>query len=297
MMTAYQTTVTAKPTRPFGKLPVVGKLLRNPRFLAGGVFIMITIIAAVFAPLLSSLQAIEPEIIHRLSPPGTTNWFGRDINGNDIFSTMLYGARLSLYISFLTVTLSLVFGVFVGLLSGYWQGSVDTIVMRVVEIFMAFPGILLAMSLVALLGPSLNTIIFSIAATGWTSYARLVRAQVLSLKEREYVNACRTMGASHRRVLWRHILPGTISPLVVHSTFSLSGVIIVEAGLSFLGLGAQDDIPTWGGLLSQGSQIELSQAPHLTLIPGLAIFLLVISLNFMGDALRDELDPRASKKL
>lgn len=296
-MSANQTTVRAKPARRLRKFPVVAKLLRNPRFFAGGVFIMITIFAAVFAPLLSSLQAIEPEIIYRLSPPNATNWFGRDINGNDIFSTMLYGARLSLYISFLTVTLSLVLGVFVGLLSGYWQGNVDTTIMRVVEIFMAFPGILLAMSLVALLGPSLNTIIFSIAATGWTSYARLVRAQVLSLKEREYVNACRTMGASHSRILWRHILPGTISPLVVHSTFSLSGVIIVEAGLSFLGLGAQDDIPTWGGLLSQGSQIELAQAPHLTLIPGLAIFLLVISLNFMGDALRDELDPRSIKKL
>lgn len=296
-MSANQTTVRAKPARRLSKFPVVAKLLRNPRFFAGGVFIMITIFAAVFAPLLSSLQAIEPEIIYRLSPPNATNWFGRDINGNDIFSTMLYGARLSLYISFLTVTLSLVLGVFVGLLSGYWQGNVDTTIMRVVEIFMAFPGILLAMSLVALLGPSLNTIIFSIAATGWTSYARLVRAQVLSLKEREYVNACRTMGASHSRILWRHILPGTISPLVVHSTFSLSGVIIVEAGLSFLGLGAQDDIPTWGGLLSQGSQIELAQAPHLTLIPGLAIFLLVISLNFMGDALRDELDPRSIKKL
>lgn len=273
------------------------KLIKNGRFVIGLSFVLTVFLAAVFARWLSASQHTDIEIIYRLAPPQSHNWFGRDINGADIFSTMLYGARLSLTISFITVAIALTLGVIVGLISGYCQGAIDIILMRIVELFMAFPGILLAMSLVALMGPSINTIIFSIAATGWTSYARLVRAQVLSLKEREYVNASRILGASHMHMLWHHILPGTLSPLVIHSTFSLSGVLIVEAGLSFLGLGAQDDVPTWGGLLSQGSQIEIAQAPHLTLIPGAAIFLLVMSLNFMGDALRDELDPRSTRKV
>jgi peptide/nickel transport system permease protein len=205
---------------------------------------------------------------------------------------MLYGARSSLYVASLTVLLSVTLGVFIGLVSGYFGKTIDHIFMRLVDIVMAFPGILLAMSLAALLGPSLHTVIFSISATGWTSAARIIRSQVLSLREREYVLASKALGATHTRLILSHILPGTITPLVVHSTFALSGVIIVEASLSFLGLGAQDGALTWGGLLGQGSQIELARAPHLTLIPGAAIFLLVLSLNQMGDALRDALNPR-----
>ena len=164
--------------------------------------------------------------------------------------------------------------------------------MRAVDLVMAFPGILLAMTLTTLLGPTVINIVLAISLTGWTAAARLVRGQVLSLNEREYVTAARALGAVDRRIIWRHIFPGTISPLLVHATFSLSGVIIVESSLSFLGFGAQDSAASWGSLLGQGRTV-LTEAPHLSIAPGMAIALTVLSLNFIGDSLRDALDPKS----
>jgi peptide/nickel transport system permease protein len=269
-------------------------LATNPRFIMGLLVIATLIFMAIFAPYISPYDLEQSDFMDRLCSPSSEHWLGCDINGNDILTVMIYGARSSLYVGFLTVLLSLILGVSIGLISGYFRGMIDLVLMRIVDVFMAFPGILLAMAISSLLGPSLNTVILAIAATGWTSAARIVRGQVLSIREREHVLAARAIGVSHLKIMIRHILPLTLSPLLVHATFSLSGVIIVEAGLSFLGLGAQgSETMTWGGLLGQGSEIQLDQAPYITIVPGLAIFILVMGLNFLGDALRDAFDEKA----
>ena len=270
-------------------------LATNPRFIMGFIVIATLIFMAIFAPIISPYNLEQSDFMDRLCAPSSDHWLGCDINGNDILTVMIYGARSSLYVGFLTVLLSLILGVSIGLVSGYFRGMVDLVLMRTVDIFMAFPGILLAMAISSLLGPSLNTVILAIAATGWTSAARIVRGQVLSIREREHVLAAKAIGVSHLKIMFKHILPLTLSPLLVHATFSLSGVIIVEAGLSFLGLGAQgSDTMTWGGLLGQGSEIQLDQAPFITIVPGLAIFILVMGLNFLGDALRDAFDEKTT---
>lgn len=270
-------------------------LAKNPRFIMGLTVIITLIFMAIFAPYISPYDLEQSDFMERLCPPSGKHWLGCDINGNDILTVMIYGARSSLYVGFLTVLLSLALGVSIGLISGYFRGMIDLILMRIVDVFMAFPGILLAMAISSLLGPSLNTVILAIAATGWTSAARIVRGQVLSIREREHVLAAKAIGVSHFKIMFMHIFPLTLSPLLVHATFSLSGVIIVEAGLSFLGLGAQgSDTMTWGGLLGQGSEIQLDQAPYITIVPGIAIFILVMGLNFLGDSLRDAFDEKAT---
>lgn len=262
-----------------------------PRVWFGVTILLLAILTALFAPYIAPYSTDEMDLSLRLAGPSIAHPFGCDLNGRDVLTVMFHGARISLYIAFLTVLLSMTVGMGIGLLSGYKLGWIDTIFMRSVDIVMAVPGILVAMVLSALLGSSANNIILAIAATGWTSSARLVRGQVLSLREREFVTASRALGASDVRLVVKHISPQILTPLVVHGTFSLSGVIIVEASLSFLGLGAQDGPPTWGALLGQGRTV-LTEAPHLSIVPGLAIMLVVLALNFLGDALRDVLDPR-----
>jgi len=265
--------------------------MRSPRIVVGLMILGVMITAALFAEVLTPYTPEDVDLSLRIAPPSWEHIFGCDLNGGDVYTSILLGARTSLYISFLTVLLSVTLGIFIGLVSGYFRGPIDTIFMRLVDILMAFPGILLAMSLAALMGPNIHNVILAIAATGWTGTARLVRGQVLSISEREYVLACKAIGASHKRTLLKHILPATWSPIIVQSTFSLSGVILVEASLSFLGLGAQDGPPSWGALLNDGRTV-LTEAPHLSIIPGLCIALIVFALNFMGDELRDILDPR-----
>jgi peptide/nickel transport system permease protein len=289
-------TITAADRLSISRSPIqrmIGKLGRNPRFIFGFFILTASFIAALIAPWVAPYPLGEAELVDRLCTPSAQHLLGCDMDGQDILTQMLYGSRISLYVAFLTVALSLGIGSLLGLVSGYFRGWFDLALMRLVDVFMAFPGILLALTLTAIMGPSFYTVVFSIAATGWTSTARLVRGQVLSVREREFVLASRALGASGGRLIFKHIFPAILSPLVVHATFSLSGVIIVEAGLSFLGFGARDSALTWGGLLGQASQVELDQATHLALIPGLAIFLLVMALNLMGDALRDALDPRS----
>jgi peptide/nickel transport system permease protein len=268
------------------------KLIRNPRIWFGTSFLGLAVFVALAAPLIAPYDPENmDDIALRLAPPSADHWLGNDLTGGDVLTGIIYGTRTSLYIGFLTVFLSVTLGISIGLLAGYKKGIVDMLLMRSVDLLMAFPGILLAMALAALMGPSLHNVVLAITATGWTSSARLIRGQVLSLTEREYVTATRALGASGWRIVFRHIFPGTLSPLVVLATFSLSGVIIIEASLSFLGLGAQDGAPSWGALLSQG-RTQLVEAPHLAIAPGVAIFMLVLALNFLGDALRDILDPR-----
>ncbi len=246
---------------------------------------------ALFADALAPYSADDLDISRRLLSPSAGHWFGCDADGGDVLTSMLFGARTSLTISFLTVALSMGFGVTIGLISGYFGSWVDTTLMRLVDMLMAFPGLLVAMVLATALGPSTGTIILAISATGWLSSARVTRGQVLTLRERDYVMATRALGGTHLRLLLVHILPATLTPLMIQATFSLSGVIIVEAGLSFLGLGSQDGAPSWGGLLSQGQRF-IQEAPHLSIFPGLAIVFIVLALNIAGDAIRDATDPK-----
>lgn len=274
-----------------GSRKFVRKSLRDPRFAFGTAVLLLLATFALLAPLIAPFAADEMDITLRLCRPDSTHWFGCDINGGDVLTAMLYGARTSLYVGFMTVLLSVSLGVVIGLVAGYKRGLYETFLMRSVDLLMAFPGILLAMALAAVLGPSLHNVVLAITATGWTSSARLIRGQVLSISERDFVTSVRALGGSDFRILFRHIFPATLPQLVIHATFSLSGVILIEASLSFLGLGAQDGAPTWGAILGMGRSVLLD-APHLSLVPGAAIMLTVLALNFTGDALRDILDPR-----
>jgi peptide/nickel transport system permease protein len=271
------------------------KITQNPRIVFSSLILAVIVVTALGAPWLAPTLPNDMDIARKLVSPQWSgeiqSWLGYDLNGSSVVTLMIYGAQTSLYVASVTVSISMFVGVVVGLIAGYRGGLYDMILMRLVDILMAFPGILLAMALAALMGPSLNNVILAIAATGWTSSARLIRGQTLSIREREYVTAARSLGAGSTRILWRHIFPATLTPLIVHGTFSLSGVIIIEASLSFLGLGAQDGAPSWGALLGQGRTV-LTEAPFLSVIPGMAMALLVVSLNFMGDALRDILDPK-----
>jgi len=274
-----------------GNKKLARKSLQDPRFTFGIVVLLLLTALAVLAPVIAPFAPDDMDISLRLCRPDRAHWFGCDINGGDVLTAMLYGARTSLYVGFLTVFLSVTLGVVIGLIAGYKRGVYETVLMRTVDLLMAFPGILLAMALAAVLGPSLHNVVLAITATGWTSSARLIRGQVLSIAERDFVTSVKALGGNDLRILFRHILPATLPQLVIHATFSLSGVILIEASLSFLGLGAQDGAPTWGAILGMGRSVLLD-APHLSLVPGAAIMLTVLALNFTGDALRDILDPR-----
>jgi len=267
--------------------PVYGDI----RFYFSVAILLIFLIFVLFAPQLALQDPESMDLNQRLTRPNWLHPMGCDIFGRDLFTLVVFGARQTFEIVLATVSLSTFVGVIAGVAAGYFRGFVEMVIMRVVDILMAFPGILLAMSLASFLGPSIHNIIFAISATGWTSTARLMRSQVLSLREREHVTAARAIGASNFRILVHHILPFLWTPLLVASTFSLSGVILIEASLSFLGLGANSSIPTWGGLLFQGRGV-LEEAPFLSIIPGVLIATVILSLNFIGDILRDVLDPR-----
>jgi peptide/nickel transport system permease protein len=272
------------------------ELFKDPRFILSGLILLVFTICSLFA---HKLALFDPESINlsqRLSRPSWEHPFGCDIYGRDLFTLVLFGAQQTFIIVFTSVTLSTLVGIFMGILAGYFRGLTETVIMRMIDILMAFPGILLAMSLSSFLGPSINNVIFAISATGWTSTARLVRAQVLSIREREHVTAALSLGARNSRILIKHILPFLWTPLLVSCTFSLSGVILIEASLSFLGLGANSSIPTWGGLLFQGRGV-LEEAPFLSVIPGVLIATVILSFNFIGDILRDVFDPKQKTSL
>lgn len=222
----------------------------------------------------------------RLLGPTFSNPFGFDLYGRDLLSSCALGAKVSLYIALSTVTISLLIGTTWGCVAGYFGGFLDSILMRIVDVFMSLPSFLLSLAVASLLGPSLNNIIFAIAITGWTGFARISRGEVLAARRQLYVEASRSIGAAHLRILTVHLLPAILPPLLITATFSLSGVIIVEASLSFLGLASGDSLPTWGRLLSQG-KAHIFEAPHLSVIPGVLIMFGVLGFNFLGDAFKD----------
>jgi len=265
--------------------------MKSPIAVTGLVLLTLLVFFALFGRSVAPFDPTALDLNHALDGPNASHWLGQDELGRDLVSRLMVGARASFMVGFIVIFISVVVGTTVGMLAGYRGGVVDQVVMRVVDVLLAFPGILLAIAVTGILGPSLRNVILALSILGWTGFARLVRGQVLSLREREFVLAAKSYGASSVRILWRHILPNLMAPLLVQATFGMAGIILAEASLSFLGLGPQD-VPTWGGMLSNGVDFLLF-APHLSLVPGLAIMLTVLSFNFLGDALRDRLDPRA----
>ena len=258
---------------------------------AFGLFVVACLFAsAVLAPVLAPYDPDAIDLAGRLEGPKASHLLGQDHLGRDVLSRLIYGARVSLMVGITVVFTAVVVGSALGLLSGLGPKVVDSIIMRLVDVLLAFPGILLAIALVGIAGPSLRNVILVLAALGWVGYARLVRGQTLSVRERGYVLSARALGASKVRIAVRHILPNVLAPVIVEATFGLAGVILAEASLSFLGLGPQD-VPSWGQMLSQGTDYLLF-APHISIFSGLAIFLTVLAFNLLGDALRDRLDPR-----
>ncbi len=248
-------------------------------------------LAALAAPIISPYSPNKQVLQERLSPPSVKHIFGQDQMGRDILSRTIYGARISLIVGLATVGFSVLLGILIGSVSGFFGGAIDEIIMRITDIFLAFPGILLAIAMMAVLGPSLKNVILALCILGWVGYARMVRGQVISVKKLEYVASAQALGASKTRIIIRHILPNIIPPVLVQATFGTAGAIIAEAGLSFLGLGTQPPTASWGAMLNQGREVLLV-APHLSIFPGIGIMLVVLSLNFVGDAMRDILDPK-----
>ena len=273
------------------------RLARRRTALFGLVVITAVGAAALFAPVLAPFDPVEQDLSQRLKPPGGTDEGGRihllgtDHLGRDILSRSLFGARIALLVGFSAVAIAGTLGLVTGLLSGYFGGRVDDFFMRLADIQLAFPFILLAIAVIGVLGPSLRNIIVVVGVSGWVVYARIVRGEVLSLREREFVLAAVVLGSAHPRVILRHIVPNAFTPWLVIATLDMARVIVLESALSFLGLGVQPPTPTWGGMLADG-RVYLSTAWWLATFPGLAILVTVLGINLLGDGLRDTFDPR-----
>jgi peptide/nickel transport system permease protein len=255
--------------------------------------VIVFVIFAIFAPWIAPRDPAQLDLATRLQPPSHLHWFGTDELGRDILSRVIYGARISMLVGTSVVAASLFLGLVFGSIAGYYGGRVDRFFNVVVmNAFLSFPGILLAIAFVAFLGPGLFNLVLALSIGGWVGYARLVRAQVLAVREREFVEAARALGASDWRVLTRHILPNIIQPVIVQAAIGMAGAVLAEATMSFLGLGIPPPTASWGSMLNDGRS-HLFDAPHLVLFPAAAVMLAVLSFNFIGDALRDYLDPRA----
>ncbi len=265
---------------------------RNPLAALGLILLTIFVACALFAPWLAPHDPAQLDLPGRLASPGTAHWFGTDELGRDILSRTLYGARISLVVAVSVVGLSGALGLVAGVLSGFYGGWTDTVLnVYISNAFLALPGILLAIAFVAFMGPGLLNVILALAISGWVGYARLVRAQVLAVKEREFVEAARALGASDLRVIFRHVLPNILQPLIVQAAIGMAGAVLAEATLSFLGLGIPAPAASWGSMLND-ARSHLFDSPHLVFFPAMAVMLCVLSFNFIGDALRDYLDPR-----
>jgi peptide/nickel transport system permease protein len=259
---------------------------------AGITLVAVALLAAIVGPLVTPYDPTHQEIALRLASPTSLHPFGLDELGRDILARVLAGARISFLVGVTVVSVSAIVGTIFGALAGYFGGVLDDFISRVIDTLLAFPGLLLAIAIVAVLGPSLVNVLVALTLIGWVGYARLIRGQVLRTREFEYVLAARAVGARAARILWRHVIPAAIPALIVQATLGMAGAIIGEASLSFLGLGVQPPTPSWGTMLN-GGRAHILDAPHLTIFPGLAIVLLVLGFNFLGDGLRDRLDPRS----
>jgi peptide/nickel transport system permease protein len=265
--------------------------LRSPLAAAGLALIACAGILALLAPVLPIPNTLAQTLSQRLHAPYPGHLLGTDQLGRDILSRLIFGARISLMIGLVVVGTAATVGTLVGLIAGYWGGLADEALMRVTDVFFAFPPLILAMAIAGALGPNLTNAMIAIAVVSWPVYARLVRAQVLALKEREFIEAARSIGVPTPRLMWRHLLPNATAPILVTASFDMGNAILAAAGLSFIGFGARPPTPEWGVMISEGRQY-ISTQPWLSIFPGIAILLVVTAFNLLGDGLRDALDPR-----
>ena len=270
---------------------VLRDIVQNPLSLCGLLLVALMTLIALIGPLLTTLPFDTQDLPARLSRPSSAHWFGTDELGRDIYSRVIYGTRISMIVGFSVVTASMLVGTMIGCLAGYYGGVVDEILMRVVDVLLAFPGILLAIALVAFWGPGLEKLILALVAVGWVGYARLVRGQILKVKELDFVKAARSLGASDLHIIVRHLLPNILQPVLVQASIGMAGAILAEASLSFLGLGVPPPLSSWGAMLNDGRS-HLFDAPHLVLFPGTATMVAVVAFNFLGDGLREVLNPK-----
>lgn len=267
------------------------RLLRNPAAVAGGIVVILLFVVALAAPQIAPYDPILQDLSSSLLPPSPQHLAGTDVHGRDIFSRVIHGTGISLRIGFLGMLLGCVLGVTLGLAAGFYGGHIDMLIMRLLDLQLAFPGLLLAICIIAIIGPGLENVIVAVGIFSVPTFARVTRGQVLLLKQQEYVLAARAVGAQNGHIILRHMLPNALAPILVLATLRIATAILTAASLSFLGLGAQPPIPEWGAMLSDGRSY-LVTAPHVATIPGLAILIMVLSFNLLGDGLRDALDPR-----
>nr|WP_235973644.1 nickel transporter permease [Peribacillus faecalis] len=270
------------------------KLSKNKAALAGAFIIIVFILLAILAPMIAPYDPTKMSPADKLQGPSAEHWLGTDDKGRDILSRLLFGARISLTVGILSTLLGAAVGIGLGLVSGYYGRWIDSLIMRICDILLAFPGILLALAIVAILGASTTNVIIAVAFFAVPTFARIVRGSVLSVKKLEYIDAIRALGANDFRIIFRHILPNILSPIIVQATLYIASAIITASALSFLGMGTKPPTPEWGTMLSDGRSY-IRQAPHITFFPGMVIFLVVIGFNLFGDGLRDALDPKTKK--
>ena len=279
-------------SRPQSQLTIVWRQLRRNRAaMIGAVLISLEILIAVFAPVVAPYDPIEQSIYDALQPPSAAHWLGTDEVGRDILSRIIYGTRISLRVGLLAVGIGSAIGVTLGLIAGFYGKLADNLILRLMDIWLAFPGILLALAIIAVLGPSLFNVMIAVGLSAVPTYVRVTRSSVLSVREMEYVLGARAVGCPSRIIIWRHILPNVLPSLIVLTTLGIAGAILAAAALSFIGLGAQPPTPEWGAMLTVGRQF-IRQAWWVTAFPGMAIMITVLGINLLGDGLRDALDPR-----
>jgi len=267
------------------------RLKKNKLAMIGLGIVLTLILVAIFAPWIAPYDPTEPDLTSSLAPPSKEHPFGTDRLGRDVFSRVIYGSRIALVVGVLIVAVQAMIGVPLGLLAGYYGGTIDNVIMRIVDILLSIPSLVLALAIASALGPGLYNVIIAFGVIGWTRFARLVRAEVLSIREKEYIEAAKATGERDVAILIKHILPNVMPTIIVIATLTMPSALILASALSFLGLGAQPPTPDWGAILAEG-RVYLRQAPWISTFPGLAIMFTVLGLNFLGDGLRDALDPR-----
>lgn len=270
------------------------RLRKNKAAVVGGFFILLFIVVSIVGPFLTTQDPTAVKVLNKLQPPSAEHWFGTDNYGRDIFTRIIHGMALTLRVGFLSVAIGGSIGVVLGIVSGYYGGRVDTIIMRVMDVLLAFPGILLALAIVSVLGGSLQNVIIAVAIFSVPAFARIVRGSTLSVRKLEYIDAVKALGASDFRIIFKHILPNVMSPIIVQATLRIATAVLTASGLSFLGLGAQPPTPEWGAMLSDGRNY-MADAPHVILFPGIMIVIVVLAFNIFGDGLRDALDPKMNR--
>lgn len=280
------------PTNPW--LDKWRQVSRNRFAMIGFVILILMAIVAIFAPFIAPFDPVQMNLTGGLKPPSAEHWLGTDKLGRDILSRLIYGARISLVVGFIVEGIAVTLGVTLGAIAGYFGGLIDNIIMRLVDLLMAFPFLILCIAIVAVIGPGLTNMMLVLGSVVWVDFARIVRGMVLSVKEQEYIVAARVIGARNGRIIFRHVLPNCLGVIIVQATFGIATAILAASSLSYLGMGAQPPTPEWGAMLSEAREF-MRRLPMMTIAPGLVIMITVLAINFVGDALRDAFDPRVLK--